>query len=294
VNPAPGGAGAEVFALHSFGGDLYLGGSFSSAGGVQAARVASYGPGGWSEIEDGADENVYALMNYGGEVNAGGWFGTVRGGTLASPRWARYSPNGLPWITKNPSGQTVAAGGTASFTSQVSNGTNPTKLQWHRFDFPLVDGVTLHGATISGAASTTLRITNISGYDVGEYRLVASSACGSDTSANARLDLPYTTDAPPVAALRTAFEAIAPNPTLGSSLLMFTLERDADVRMRVHDVRGRVVRTIDLGRLPAGRHQAPWNARASAGAGSAIRAGIYFVRLEVDGRPVGMKRLAVL
>lgn len=88
------------------------------------------------------------------------------------------------------------------------------------------------------------------------------------------------------------FEALGPNPTSGATELAFALARDAQVRVHVHDVSGRLVRLLDVGRLPAGRHQETWDAHGSDG--QRVRAGVYFVGLEIDGRRLGAKRLAIV
>jgi flagellar hook assembly protein FlgD len=62
--------------------------------------------------------------------------------------------------------------------------------------------------------------------------------------------------------------------------------------MRVHDITGRLVRLIDVGRLTAGRHEATWDARGSDG--QRVGPGVYFVGLDVDGRRLGTKRLTVI
>jgi flagellar hook assembly protein FlgD len=72
----------------------------------------------------------------------------------------------------------------------------------------------------------------------------------------------------------------------------FSLAHDAAVRVRIHDVRGRLVRAIEVGQLPAGRHATSWDARDHQG--QRVAAGAYLVRLEVDGRPIGSKRLTIL
>jgi hypothetical protein len=304
LNVIPGGTDGDVYAMRSFGGRLHVGGNFTHVGaGIPATRAASYGDGGWTETSGGADDYVFALGDYAGELVAGGWFGTVKNNLIPSPRMARWSPTGAPWIASNPWSLTLAPGSTAEFSSQYQHGTNPVTLQWLYYDLPLSDGLREGGSLVSGSNTTTLRIQNLSGHDVGQYRLVVGSPCGADTSAVARLDLPYTTGVEPgqTPGLVTAFESVAPNPTRQSSLLTFSLERDADVRVRVHDVRGRLIRSLAIGRMTAGRHAVPWNARGAAGtaasgagAGGGVRSGIYFLRLEVDGRPVGTKRVAVL
>ena len=148
----PGGTDSEVYALHVFGDRLYVGGDFTHVGfGVPAARVASYGPEGWAEVSGGADDWVFALSDFGGEIHAGGWFSTVRNGLVPSPRMARWSPTGAPWITANPGYQIVAAGGTAQFTSQsiVREGTGYT----------VTGNLTLHGVTKSITFPASIMVT---------------------------------------------------------------------------------------------------------------------------------------
>jgi hypothetical protein len=60
------------------------------------------------------------------------------------------------------------------------------------------------------------------------------------------------------------------------------LSRAADVRLTVHDVRGRRVQTLIDGRVEAGTRVARWDGVEVSG--SAARSGIYWVRFEVDGR----------
>ena len=88
------------------------------------------------------------------------------------------------------------------------------------------------------------------------------------------------------------FEAIGPNPTGGTTRLSFALAREAEVRVEIRDIAGRRVRGIDVGTLPAGRHQAAWDVRHDDG--DRVRPGIYFVTLEADGKDLGVKRLTVL
>ncbi|MBD3219739.1 T9SS type A sorting domain-containing protein [bacterium] len=72
-----------------------------------------------------------------------------------------------------------------------------------------------------------------------------------------------------------------PNPFNPRTSVVFTLERSTHVVLRVHDVRGRLVRTLHEGSLPAGRHQLDWDGRDDAG--HALGSGVYLLRLEGDG-----------
>ncbi len=73
-----------------------------------------------------------------------------------------------------------------------------------------------------------------------------------------------------------ALRAPAPNPLVGRSRLAFELLRASTVELVVHDVAGRIVRTLASGTYPAGRHEVFWD--ASDANGSAVAPGVYFVR----------------
>jgi hypothetical protein len=65
-----------------------------------------------------------------------------------------------------------------------------------------------------------------------------------------------------------------PNPFRGSTDISFRLPDTRPVRVTIHDVSGRLVRTLMDRTLPAGEHRATWDGRAEDG--SAAGAGIYF------------------
>jgi len=53
------------------------------------------------------------------------------------------------------------------------------------------------------------------------------------------------------------------------------------VRLSVIDIQGREVARLENGSRPAGEHSLVWNARSG---GRSVAAGLYLVRLEVEGR----------
>lgn len=69
-----------------------------------------------------------------------------------------------------------------------------------------------------------------------------------------------------------------PNPTRGSALLRFYLAHPGAVAVQVYDVRGTLVRRLDVPRLPAGPHVLAWDGRDAAGL--PVAAGPYLVRLQ--------------
>jgi hypothetical protein len=56
------------------------------------------------------------------------------------------------------------------------------------------------------------------------------------------------------------------------------------VRLRIFDLRGRVVETLLDRDLPAGRHTVSWE--AGEGAAAALPSGVYFISLEAGRRNV--------
>ncbi|MCB1184131.1 T9SS type A sorting domain-containing protein [bacterium] len=77
---------------------------------------------------------------------------------------------------------------------------------------------------------------------------------------------------------RTALGGNYPNPFNPRTTIVFELARPGAVELRVYDVSGRLVRTLQAGeRFTAGRHEVVWNGRDERGAATA--AGVYFVRM---------------
>ena len=72
-----------------------------------------------------------------------------------------------------------------------------------------------------------------------------------------------------------------PNPFGANTTIGFSISEAGPVRLSVFDVRGRMVRALIAGTLPAGRHTALWDGRASDG--RVLGSGVYFAVLERGG-----------
>ena len=83
-----------------------------------------------------------------------------------------------------------------------------------------------------------------------------------------------------------------PNPFRESTRLSFELRSPDRVCLTVHDVRGRLVRTLEDGVLGSGVHELEWNGRDESG--WSVAAGVYYFRLRAAGlaytRPVVLTR----
>ncbi len=109
-------------------------------------------------------------------------------------------------------------------------------------------------------------------YTIGVY----GGALGADT-------------APPAV---TALRNVAPNPAAGAFTVEFALHDAASVMLEVLDMAGRRMATLADGPRDAGTWRVPFeSARAASGS---LRPGVYFVRLQADGRTIGEKKLVLL
>jgi hypothetical protein len=88
-----------------------------------------------------------------------------------------------------------------------------------------------------------------------------------------------------------ALSAPAPNPLRGSCTMRLALPRAAAATLAVYDQQGRHVRTLLSGAQPAGEHPVTWDGRDDGGRG--VASGIYFVRLDCEGRTL-TRRIAAL
>ena len=74
-----------------------------------------------------------------------------------------------------------------------------------------------------------------------------------------------------------ALEQNRPNPFASGTELAFTLARDGEAALVVHDLSGRVVKTLASGHFPGGTNRVRWDGTGEDG--GAVPAGVYFYRL---------------
>jgi poly-gamma-glutamate capsule biosynthesis protein CapA/YwtB (metallophosphatase superfamily) len=82
-----------------------------------------------------------------------------------------------------------------------------------------------------------------------------------------------------------------PNPFRDKLSVSFDTSGKARTRLEVYNLRGQKVRTLTSELLPAGKHGFAWDAKDDRG--SAVASGIYFIRLENDGKS-GMRKVVLL
>jgi FtsP/CotA-like multicopper oxidase with cupredoxin domain len=90
---------------------------------------------------------------------------------------------------------------------------------------------------------------------------------------------------------RLMLDRPSPNPMRGSGSLNFSLTREGRINLSIFDTSGRRVRDLAQGVYPAGPHSQVWDGRDAAG--KPVGDGIYFIRLEAEGK-VFTQRVATL
>jgi hypothetical protein len=98
-------------------------------------------------------------------------------------------------------------------------------------------------------------------------------------------------DVTPAVPSALRFYAPRPNPLSRETRFAFDLPRAAQVSLEVFDVHGRRVAGILSGEMPAGHHEARWNAGGERG--GRLAAGLYFARFRTPGL-VDSRRLVLL
>ncbi len=82
-----------------------------------------------------------------------------------------------------------------------------------------------------------------------------------------------------------------PNPFNPSTNVQFSLDRAGSASLRVFDARGMLVKTLVSEELPAGAHTVTW--RGDDEQGRPAASGVYFYRLEANGKTAGKRMLLV-
>ena len=97
----------------------------------------------------------------------------------------------------------------------------------------------------------------------------------------------------PLGASSTLPVSAWPNPMRGGvARLAFSLSQSSNAHLAIYDAQGRVVRVLADRRFEPGRSELRWD--GSDAVGSPVEAGIYFVRLTIDGVEAGAARIAVI
>jgi hypothetical protein len=136
---------------------------------------------------------------------------------------------------------------------------------------------TLDGGGVIGSTGGAYRLSGTAGQpDAGSHSGAAYGLRGGFWHGAIGSLVAVTPGQAPSFAFR--FSPAAPNLIRFRARLSFELATAERAGMRVYDVTGRTVQSLDFGRLPAGPHEVDW--RAVDDRGRLLPTGVYFLRLE--------------
>ena len=268
-----------VKAMTFIGNDLYAGGDFTQAGGVDASYIAKWNGTQWSPLGNGMNGQVRALLAVGNDLIVGGDF-TTAGGNPAhyiakwdGTQWTEFGGGMDNWVRSLAyiNGEIFAGGGfTKAGNDSVNrfakwNGTNWVKFgsgmtpsQWGN---PIVQSIVPLGDEI---------------YCGGTFEV----AGGKPSSFIAKWrKWPVGVQDPGASAFKLQNR---PNPFSNTTTICWELPADSQspvhspVLLKVFDFMGREVRTLVAEEMAPGEHQVTFDA-------SCLPSGVYFYRLQADG-----------
>ncbi len=242
---------------------IYVGGYFTTAGGLPASRVARWDGSAWSALGTGVDSGVEALaVDANGNLYAGGTF-TMAGGIPVAgiAKW-----DGTAWSALG----TGTHGGEAALAVDKHGILHTGTARWDGSAWSNL-GTGLNGAV------RALALRGSADLFVGGL----FSTAGGTPAANIALWHELTPSPVPLGVTTpsgvTLHEAV-PNPFNPQTTLRFDLHHAALVRLTIHDLRGRLVRSLVNEEIQPGAHEATWNGRDDAGA--LVASGRYLVRID--------------
>jgi hypothetical protein len=203
---------------------------------------------------------------------------------------AEESASGEFWPSSADSGYSVdnlAPATPAPFTAAYSGGV--THLHWGANPEADFAEYRLHRGGSEGfvpGPANLLTVQPDTGFgdpgDAGGYYKLCAVDVHGNVSPYALLTPAATLDAPGATPRGVSLSPVAPNPVRDDASFHFTLPREADTRLAIHDAFGREVCVLVRGPSPAGEHTVRWEGRDATG--RTVPSGIYFVRLDAAGR----------
>jgi hypothetical protein len=283
-------------------------------------RMLVFGGTGFDGVSYGTYNDVWALSLAG----APAWTQLAPAGTPPYTRRehsAIYDPprdrmvvfgGDVSWLVNDAHALSLA--GTPTWTALSPSGTKPTARRGHSAIYdPLRDRMVVFGGNSPSASADTwalsltgstawsalspadvppdARSTHVAVYDAARDRMVAfgGSPFRNDVWALG-WSPPVGVDDPPAGAPVAFLWPPAPNPSYGATMVRFSIPRAGRVRLVVHDVTGRRVRTLLDEERGAGAAAVVWDGAGRSGA--RLPAGVYFVGLSGPG--IQAARRAVL
>jgi hypothetical protein len=205
-----GSVGGRSMCVHN--GNLYVGGVFSSAGGITSYKIVRYTGTTWQSVGTAGlgstasnRDIILALSSYKSDLMIGGRF--TAAGTAGSGNFLRFTETNIPWIARQPQDATVCAGATAAFSAAAATGYLNLTYRWQIETGPdtfadITSNMFPGISAVSGQNTPALAISTLpsnSGFRFFSLRCVISNTCGEAISNRVSLfieDAPFVSGEP--------------------------------------------------------------------------------------------------
>ena len=280
-----------VKAMTFIGDDLYAGGDFTKAGGVDANRIAKWDGTQWSPLGSGMNGQVRALLAVGNDLIAGGDF-TTAGGIPAKyiakwdgSQWSEFGGGMDGWVRSLAyiNGEMVAGGGfTKAGNDSINRFAKWTGTHWEKFGSgmtpsqwgnPLVQSIVPLGEDIYCGGSFEKAGGKPSSF-ISKWLKWPVKVEDSANAGNSILRLQN-----------------QPNPFCQSTTISWYSATTTghpmlgdQVVLKVFDFMGKEVRTLVDSEMAPGEHHISFDA-------SSLPAGVYFYQLYTNGQVISRKMI---
>lgn len=136
-------------------------------------------------------------------------------------------------------------------------------------------------AVVEGEGELARLRFRMTGRDAGDLRIASADLRDRENESIGAALPEMDRDLLPSGAHGTRLSGAWPNPFNPVTKVRFDLERPGTLSLRVHDLRGRLVRKLYEGFHPAGAAELVWDGRD--GSGRNVSSGVYWVRMESEG-----------